>query len=99
MSPYREPAPIHIDELPARLRARRGITLDRVVAFFALAYVVALAAHSLLGCGGPSAEAAYGAALLRCVDQATTLAESRECRRHVDGAYGITQTVAKDGGR
>lgn len=99
MSPYREPGRIHIDELPLRLRARRGISLTRIAAVLGVAHVVALAANALAGCGPrQSAEAAYGAALLRCVDQSSTLAESRECRRHVDGAYGITITTAKDGG-
>lgn len=48
-----------------------------------------------LGCKSPeqapatAAESAYTAALLRCVDQAKTLEESRECRRKVDLAWGI----------
>lgn len=56
-----------------------------------------LAALALTGCAA-TAEAAYTGALLRCVDKAETLAESRECRRHVDGDYGITVT-SQDGGR
>lgn len=58
-------------------------------------YLIAL---TVISCAGASAESAYTAALLRCVDKAATLAESRECRRHVDGDYGITQ-VTRDGGK
>lgn len=49
-------------------------------------------------CSRRSAESAYTAALLRCVDEAKTLEQSRECRRFVDGNYGITVTVT-DGGK
>jgi hypothetical protein len=54
---------------------------------------VALVGFALLvahcaGCA-PSAESAYGAALLRCVDKATTLADSRACRRDVDAKWGV----------
>lgn len=61
---------------------------------------------SLFACGGaPSApyqraaEAAYGAALLRCVDEAATLAESKACRERVNAEWQISETVAKDGGK
>lgn len=40
-------------------------------------------------------EAAYGAALLKCVDEANTLAESKACRAKVDKAWGIQQTEKK----
>ncbi len=52
------------------------------------------------GCGlfqsaGPAAaEAAYGAALLRCVDEAETLAESKACRARVDADWKIVQVEA-----
>ena len=45
----------------------------------------------------PASEAAYTAALLRCVDEASTLQQSRDCRRHVDEDYGVTVT-SRDGG-
>ena len=45
-----------------------------------------------------AAEAAYTAELLRCVDKATTLHESKACRADVDRKLGITQTAA-DGGK
>jgi hypothetical protein len=35
------------------------------------------------------AEAAYTAELLRCVDQARTLAESRACRAEVNRRWGV----------
>ncbi len=59
-----------------------------------------LAAHCLIGCASrdaAAAEAAYTADHLRCVDKATTLAESKACRADVDRRYGIVQTT-KDGG-
>lgn len=40
-------------------------------------------------------EELYTAALLRCVDKASTLAESQMCRQQVDYACGIRQTVKK----
>ena len=46
----------------------------------------------LIACG-PSAEAAYSAALLRCVDKSQTLDESKACRALVDSQYGV------DGGK
>jgi len=46
----------------------------------------------------PTAEVAYGAALLRCVDKATTLAESKACRAKVDEEWHITQTATDAGG-
>ncbi len=59
---------------------------------------LALAAIMLEGCPRPNptqaqvaAEGAYGAALLRCVDQATTLAESKECRARVNREWGVTE--------
>lgn len=46
-----------------------------------------------------AAEGAYGAALLRCVDDAKTLAESKACRARVNAQWQIVETVAKDGGK
>ena len=39
-----------------------------------------------------AAEASYGAALLRCVDAAKTLAESKGCRAKIDAEWGISRT-------
>lgn len=52
-----------------------------------------------MGCDPPKApdyalEAAYGAALLRCVDQATTLAESKACRQRINIEWRITDKEA-----
>lgn len=58
----------------------------------------------LIGCAQPptaaqaAAEGAYGASLLKCVDDAKTLAESKACRARVDAEWGVVQT-GKDGGR
>jgi hypothetical protein len=43
-----------------------------------------------------AAEIAYGAALMRCVDEAKTLAESKSCRARVDAEWGIVQFTGKD---
>ena len=63
--------------------------------------VRALVLVGLVACASPSAsraaEAAYGAALLQCVDQAKTLQESKACRAKVDAEWGIVQRQ-KDGG-
>jgi hypothetical protein len=42
------------------------------------------------------AEGAYGAALLACVDEAKTLAESKACRAKVDEQWHVVQTPRKD---
>jgi hypothetical protein len=39
-----------------------------------------------------AAEAAYGAALVLCVEQANTLAESKACRAEVNRKWGIVET-------
>lgn len=58
----------------------------------------------LVGCAQPStaaqaaAEGAYGASLLKCVDDAKTLAESKSCRARVDAEWNVVQ-AGKDGGR
>lgn len=61
------------------------------LAGFSLAWLVtggALVACSWLA-RPASAEATYGAALLKCVDDAKTLAESKACRARVDAAWGV----------
>lgn len=72
-------------------------TIPFALALFGLATVIA-------NCKTPSptqaqiaAEGAYGAELLRCVDAAKTLAESKACRAVVDAKWGVVQT-ARDGG-
>lgn len=49
--------------------------------------------------GATAAESAYTGELLRCVDNASTLAESRACRDDVNKRWGIVETASKDGGR
>lgn len=39
-----------------------------------------------------AAEGAYTAELVACVEQAKTLAESKECRAEVNKRWGITET-------
>lgn len=76
----------------------------REVAIVAMAFVaLVFALHMCVGCspraaGATAAESAYTADLLRCVDEARTLAESRKCREGVDAKWGVAQTVRKDGG-
>mgnify|MGYP000951578727 CR=1 FL=1 len=45
-----------------------------------------------------AAEGAYGAALLKCVDDSNTLAESKACRARVDAQFGVVQTFHDAGG-
>ena len=75
---------------------RWGAFVEVCAFLFAVAFLVGL----LNGCASrdaAAAEAAYTADHLRCVDKATTLEESRECRASVDRKYGIVQTT-RDGG-
>ncbi len=60
--------------------------------------ILALACASTSQAEANAAEGAYTAALLRCVDQAKTLQESRACRKKVNADWGITETVTKDAG-
>lgn len=59
----------------------------------------------LIGCSSPpstaatAAESAYTADLVRCVDKASTLAESKACRAQVNASWGIVETATKDGGK
>lgn len=75
-------------------------SLRETVAFVA---VVLVAVLGLAMCRPPgsageaAAEAAYAGELLRCVDKATTLAESKACRAEVDRRWNITQTVSEAG--
>lgn len=62
------------------------------VAVLAFVGAVLFVARTAAGCSGPAAagaEAAYGASLLRCVDEAKTLAESKACRAAVDARWGV----------
>lgn len=67
-------------------------------ALFALGYVVVVNVQGcswLPGDGVSTEELEYRAELLRCVDKATTLAESKGCRRSADAKWGVHQ----DGGK
>jgi len=44
-----------------------------------------------------AAEAAFTTELLRCVDMAKTLEESKACRREVNRKWGVAETL-RDGG-
>lgn len=78
--------------------------LRNTLAFALFLFAVGCCVGHAAGCKPPqtieqaAAEGAYGAALLRCVDEATTLQESKACRERVDREWGITQ-IGKDGGR
>lgn len=70
-------------------------TIPFALALFALGFLV----NHCCGCtpkqlGATAAESAYTADLLRCVDDARTLAESRACRQRVDATWGITEIEA-----
>jgi hypothetical protein len=73
---------------------------ETVALALALVAIAALFSFGHCGCRGPeqagatAAESAYTGALLRCVDDARTLAESRACRQRVDAEWGITEREA-----
>ncbi len=67
----------------------RGVIVETVVSLGLLGVVVACSPRT-----PAQAEAAYTAELLRCVDNAATLAESRACRADVDRRWA----VRRDGG-
>lgn len=62
-----------------------------LVALFILGWACGPVTH---GDAATAAESAYTAALLRCVDQAKTLAESRTCRQRVNADWQITEVEA-----
>ncbi len=72
---------------------------------FPVAIALFGAAHLYAACAKPiaaqqvAAEAAYQGALLRCVDDARTLSESKACRAKVDAEWGIVQTAHDAGGQ
>lgn len=71
--------------------AWRSRSADAFVVLLFIAGVL-FVARVVAGCSGPAAagaEAAYGASLLRCVDEAKTLAESKACRAAVDARWGV----------
>ena len=69
-------------------------TRETVVAVVLLLAFYACVAH-VTGCGWlpgdttTQAELAYRAELLRCVDAATTLAESKACRKSADAKWNV----------
>lgn len=67
------------------------------LALFALLYVIGHCSGcaQLPGDEASDAELAYRAKLLRCVDKAKTLPESKACRKSVDDSLGVNQ----DGGK
>lgn len=96
MSPYRIPATVEPES-----KARRAVdySLDRGLVVGWLLILFGMGAQAFVACdrSGPTsaqvaAEASYGAALLKCVDESKTLAESKACRAKVDAAWGVVQT-------
>lgn len=69
-----------------------ALYLNVVFAVFLLLAVVLLACPTRES-KEAGAEATYGAALLRCVDDARTLAESKACRAKVNESWGVKETV------
>lgn len=71
--------------------AWRSRSADAFVVLLFIAGVLCMT-RAVAGCHGPAAagaEAAYGASLLRCVDEAKSLAESKACRARVDAEWGV----------
>jgi hypothetical protein len=82
------------------IRASLSVTLTLfAVAFAVSSGMEACTPHRFDDTAATAAESAYTADLLRCVDKAATLAESRACREVVDAKWGITHVRTKDGGR
>ncbi len=74
--------------------------VGKVVGMVVFLYAAGFTLSVCEGCGPKSvsataAESAYTADLLRCVDESSTLAESRACREKVDAKWGITETVTR----
>ncbi len=70
-----------------RTQARETFTFILVMTAVVLTF-----SYCTGGCRGDGAsdeELAYRAALLRCVDKATTLAESKACRKQADATFGV----------
>ena len=67
------------------------------LAVFALLFIVGhcTGCAQLPGDDASDAELQYRAMLLRCVDKAKTLPESKACRKQVDESLGVNQ----DGGK
>ncbi len=61
---------------------------------YTVGIVAQCAACSPSQAGGTAAESAYPTELLRCVDDAKTLIESRTCRQSVNAKWGIHETEA-----
>jgi hypothetical protein len=72
---------------------RRDLAIRQTIATVLVLFAVFAIVGHCVGCA-PT----YTAAQLRCVDKATTLAESKACRRAVDAEYGIAETITKDAG-
>ncbi len=88
MNPYRTPAPIDIHIEPAPIHRRAWLTPMRALAIAGVAVPLLTAACGYLpGDEASDAELQYRAELLRCVDRATTLQESKDCRRAVDRKF------------
>ncbi len=69
--------------------------LPTVLALFALGCIAGhCAACSPSQAGATAAESAYTGDLLRCVDAAKTLEESRACRQRVNASWQITEKEA-----
>ena len=64
--------------------------VSKLVAIILFLLFVFCIINHVWGCGGETAEARYGAELLRCVDKAETITESRACRAGVNERWGIT---------
>jgi hypothetical protein len=80
--------------------------MKRTLAFALFLFGLGCCVHQVAGCqpvplthAQAAAEGAYGAALLQCVDDAQTLAESKACRARVDAEWHVVQTPTKEGGR
>lgn len=99
MNPYRIPVPCPAD-LAGHVAQPRppGDWFPVIIVTWAFMVAAVACVRPTTTHAQAAAEGAYGAALLKCVDEANTLAESKACRARVDAEWGVT-VVGKDGGR
>ncbi len=71
------------------MNSRKSIAIRQTIALGGLLLVALFLVAKCTGCVAGAAEAAYTAALVRCVDKAETLSESRACRSAVDAKWGL----------
>lgn len=104
MSPYRDRPPVALrwtQRLPLWSLRSLELLITAVLPVCVLlsygACVYAVASCATRTPADVAAESEYTVELLRCVDRAHTLAESKACRQEVNRRWQITETVTEAG--